>query len=143
MFAETFFGCHTMFPSTNPYVVFVVYKEPRSVKLSSVSSLASKRQNCAPSSLFPHPTPTYHLPKYSNARTGSRYPVLILAGIGIVGPRCVQVLRPLSAATADPIAPLPGPPMMGQNAYTPDGVGDTEPVSPLKLVVPFVKLPFQ
>ena len=30
--------------------------------------------------------------------------------------------------------PLSGPPMIGQNAYTPEGVGDTEPVSPPKSV---------
>ena len=45
--------------------------------------------------------------------------------------------------TAEPIAPLPGPPMMGQKAYTPEPVGETEPVSPPKWVVFSRKLPAQ
>ena len=84
--------------------------------LPSVSSDASKRQNWAPASLLPQPTPTYHLLLYSKARTGSRYPVLIRDGIGIVGPRCSHLSIVSFVAFAEPMAPLPGPDMMGQKA---------------------------
>ena len=86
------------------------------MKLSNSSVAASKRQNCAPSSLLPQPTPTHHLPPWEKARTGSRYPVLMRVGIGMVGPRWVQFVRLSSVALAEPIAPRPGPLMIGQKA---------------------------
>ena len=45
MLAEVFVGCQTMFPSTSPKVVFVVYMAPASVKFARVLSSALNRQN--------------------------------------------------------------------------------------------------
>ena len=61
MFADTFRGVQTMVVwFTDPKVLFVLKRAPRSVKFVSVSSEASNKQNCAPSASLPHPTPRYH-----------------------------------------------------------------------------------
>ena len=105
MFADTFVSAHTMVVSlTDPNVCRVLKREPRSAKLESVSSVASNRQNCAPSLSLPHPTPRYQfcfvlllsplgLSGYWKARVGSRKPVLIRGGLTMDGPRCCHLKK--------------------------------------------------